>query len=157
MLDRWPDDGDWQRICTQTQPTAEEAMESWELSPCRYCDSPNFEVRDDRTLDDWGVYCLDCQSYLGEVSTLEALVWISRLQGYQRGWVYKEFLNFCPRPNLAELQEVEYILGYQPGWAEHEYERLYGEAIAREVATVYPELKLSGTRSIYRSEWVRIV
>jgi hypothetical protein len=125
---------------------------SMELSPCRYCDSPEFEVRDDRTIDFWGVYCLDCRSFLGEVETLEALVWASRLQGYQRGWVYKQYLNFYPRPNLVELQEVEYILGYQLGWAEHEYERLYGEAVERSDPQVKPELRLSESSQIYRTD-----
>ena len=152
MLNRWPYDGDWQRICQPPQPAPVDLPETGELIPCRYCDSPNFEVRDDRTLDYWGVYCQDCLSYLGEVSTLEALVWVACLRGYRRGWVYREYLNFYPRPNLVELQEVEYLLGYRKGWAEHEYERLYGEAIEREVSTVYPQLKLSGTRSRYRAE-----
>lgn len=150
MFYKWPDDGDWQHICKAQQPPTQEAPEPFELLPCRHCDSPHFEVRDDRTLDYWGVYCLDCRSYLGEIGTLEALVWLSYLRNYKRGWVYKEFLNFYPRPNLVELQEVEYILGYQSGWAEHEYERLHGEVLKRDPLTPVPEFRLFETASIYR-------
>ena len=151
MFDRWPQDGDWQHICRSLNPLPPEEPEGGELIPCRYCDSPDFEVRNDRSFDRWGVYCLDCFSYLGEIDTLEALVWIAHLRNYRRGWVYKEFLNFCPRPNLVELQEVEYVLGYRTGWAEHEYENLYGEEIKRDALVKTPSLKLIETASLYRA------
>ena len=82
MVNRWSWDRDWQRICHQPSQADEDARPvPVELSPCRYCDSPDFEVKDDRTIDFWGVYCVDCGSYLGEVGTLEVLVWASHLRG----------------------------------------------------------------------------
>lgn len=150
MLNRWPEDGDWQHICKAQNPPPLVPPEGGELVPCQYCDSPEFDIRDEQTLDRWGVYCLDCGSYLGEIETLEALVWIAHLRNYQRGWVYKEFLNFIPRPNLVELQEVEYVLNYKPGWAEHEYKRLYDEETDRDMPLRMPALKLTSTASLYR-------
>lgn len=121
-----------------------------ELLPCRYCDCIDFEIHA-QTRDQWSVSCGDCTNFLGEVSDLEALIWVARVHGYRRAWVYHEYLNFNPKPNIEELREVEYVLGYQRGWAEHAYRELYEGAEVKWVPQVNsPQLKLGGASLFFR-------
>ncbi|WP_287129276.1 hypothetical protein [Candidatus Cyanaurora vandensis] len=140
---------DLQRVCgIRFEPVVTEVPT--EILPCRYCDCIDFDIQD-KTRDQWRVFCGDCTNLLGEVSDLEALIWVARIHGYQRGWVYHEYLNFNAEPNIEELREVEYVLGYQRGWAEHAYRELYEGAEVDWLAQVtLPQLKLGGASLFFR-------
>ncbi|WP_218080563.1 hypothetical protein [Anthocerotibacter panamensis] len=145
---------DLQRICgIPCELTTEELQaEEAELIPCRHCDCIDFDIQD-KTRDLWSVFCIDCGSHLGEVSDLEALLWIARIHHYERGWVYHQYLALNPCPNLEELREVEYVLGYRRGWAEHAYRELYeGAEVAWTPRVSIPLLRLGGASLFFREQ-----
>jgi hypothetical protein len=118
-----------------------------QIVPCEYCDAIDIETGEifgDRSGKKiMRVWCVDCGHTLGELDVIESLLMISKVRGYQRGWVYHQFLLMNDSPSITELRQLAYCLGYKAPWAEHCYQEIYGDALPiPQEEFVPPDLKL---------------
>jgi hypothetical protein len=81
--------------------------------------------------------------YSWRARVIESLLMISKVRGYQRGWVYHQFLLMNESPSITELGQLAYCPGYKAPWAEHRYQEIYSDSLPiPQEEFVPPDLKL---------------